>query len=257
MRMFISRLKVCVRSLVLSFLGCASVVSETGTAGDKAIEERILFYDDTYSVRVAGDVGSAVSYFTAYDFKLMKTPQLLTWLEGKIKNGSCSNSVVLQISDVTPKELVEPWDKTSPLYLYCENGGRWVAPSGNTLYAFEGATDFNIFQQNKYVKDADKYITKCFGIHPVYGLKGKGAELTSIGMEWGLSAESDKWIKRLTLGMPAKDVTPLVSSKEGDAALLWQKKRQPRPSIFRIDRDVCDLERLRATAPSDSSALRF
>lgn len=193
------------------------------SAEDNAIKEKILFYDDTYSVQYAGEMEPAIQYFTAHGFKLMNTPQLLKWIEGKIKTASCQNTVVLQISDITPKNLVEPWDKTSPLYRYCENGGRWVAPAGNTLYAFEGASDYNITGHGSYTKDDDKYITKCFGIHPVYGLRGKGSVLTQEGKDWGVSDESDKWMKYLQLGVPAKDVTPLVISQEGDAALIWYK----------------------------------
>lgn len=211
-------------SILLFLFGTATAALGVETVTEeKAVKERILFYDGTYSVRYAGDIEPAINYFTAYGFKLMNTPQLLKWIEEKIKGRACYNTVVLQLSDITPNGLAEPWDKTSPLYRYCENGGRWVAPAGNTLYAFEGANDFNIFEHDAYVKDTDKYITRCFGIHPVYGLKGKGRVLTPEGKTWGLSEDSDKWMKYLQIGVPCNDVTPLVISEEGNAALAWYK----------------------------------
>ncbi|MDP7132214.1 MAG: hypothetical protein QF437_17080, partial [Planctomycetota bacterium] len=81
----------------------------------------------------------------------------------------CVGTAILQVSDITSKELAEPWDKTSAIYRYCEAGGRWVAPAGNTLYYFEGLNDFTITSQDAYIPDSKKFITALFGVKRVYG----------------------------------------------------------------------------------------
>jgi len=188
-----------------------------------SIKEKILFYDNKYSTQYCGNVDPALDYFNAYGFKLMNTPEILKWIDEKIKSASCGNTVVLQLSDITSKELVMPWDKTSSLYRYCKAGGRWVAPGGTTLSGFEGAKDLTFERQGAYHKDNEKYITRNFGIHRIYGLKGKGQELTVKGKTWGLSAGNNRWMLYLLGGVPDKDVSPLVKSKKGNVALVWLK----------------------------------
>jgi hypothetical protein len=202
----------------LAMLGLAMLLTVTATA--QGIKERIVFYDETTTVNYAGNVKLAVEYFTAQGFKQMDTVQLLQWLKEKIAAKTCVNTVVLQVSDVMQKALVEPWDKTSLLYRYCEEGGRWVAPTGNALYAFESPEDITPLLRFDYR-------TNIFGIRFVYGLTGVGRELTDRGKKWCLDANNKKWLSVLQAGVLAADVIPLVQSTDGKVAFIWQKNVNP------------------------------
>ena len=107
----------------------------------------VVFYDANYSVRYGGDPEPALRYFQAQGFQHLDTRGLLAWFERTIKDGQAPASAVVQLSDITPTLLVLPWDKTSPLYRYCEAGGRFVAPAGTPLYGFEDETGIAVKNQ--------------------------------------------------------------------------------------------------------------
>jgi len=186
----------------------------------------VLLHDAHYSVVYGGQMVPALRYFAARGFTRVDTPRLLTWIEARLAAGDCPGTAVLQLSDVTPKKLVLPWDRTSPLYRYCAAGGRYVAPGGTTLYAFEGANDITITRQGQGTPPEHRYLTKCFDIQFVYGLRGKGKALTDTGRHWGLN--DDRWMAYLQTGVPLADVThAFVQSADGAAALAWLKTVNP------------------------------
>jgi len=183
--------------------------------------ERIVFYDPDYSVQYGGDPMPALAYFKAHGYQHFTTQQLIDWIGQAEKDGRCRGSAVVHLSDITPKELVEPWDQNSALYRFCAAGGRWVAPAGNTLYSFEGRDEFTITNQSSYTPEHQRYLTAMFRAKRVYALRGKGQELTDLGRAWGLEHGAERWMKRLTCGVPPEDVQPLVLSEDGKAALIW------------------------------------
>ncbi len=190
--------------------------------------EKILFYDDAYSVQYGGDVEPALQYFVAQGFRRLDTAELKEWIEKRVEKNTCVGTAILQVSDITSKELAEPWDKTSAIYRYCEAGGRWVAPAGNTLYYFEGLNDFTITSQDAYIPDSKKFITALFGVKRVYGLRGKGRKITELGKVWGLKDADFVWSKFLIQGVPPESVRPLVIGEDGKASQLWQANVNPK-----------------------------
>jgi hypothetical protein len=190
--------------------------------------EKILFYDDAYSVQYGGVMEPALQYFAAQSFRRLDTVGLKEWIEDGLKRKTCAGTTVLQISDITSKELAEPWDKTSVIYRYCAAGGRWVAPGGNTFYSFEGRNDFTITNQDAYIPDSKKFITSLFGAKRVYGLKGKGRKITVLGKAWGLKDADSVWTRYLTTGMPPESVRPLIVSDDGKVSQLWHANINPK-----------------------------
>jgi hypothetical protein len=188
--------------------------------------EHVLFYDAAYSVVYGGQMEPAVQYFTAQGFAVMDTRELLAWIKTRIERGTCADTAVLQISDVTPTPLVEPWDKTCPLYRYCESGGRYIVAGGTPLYAFEGERDFTITDQGADTPEGKRLLTSVFGVHFVYALQGKGKKLMPAGTAWGL--DRGAWLNSLQTGVPPADVTLAFAQSEDDsAALAWLKNLNP------------------------------
>ncbi|MBT3287074.1 MAG: hypothetical protein HN380_06985 [Victivallales bacterium] len=216
--MSLSHASAAVRIAIL--LGCAAAASNVRAVDAPA--QRVVLHDPLYSVVYAGRTEPAQRYFRARGFEQIDTRALLTWIEAHLAAGTCPGTVVLQLSDVTPKALVLPWDTTSPLFRYCAAGGRYVSPGGNTLYRFEGETDITITQQGQGTPEDHRYLTKCFGVHFVYGLRGKGKTLTDEGSRWGLA--NNGWTRYLQTGVPLADIThAFVQSEDGVAALAWIK----------------------------------
>jgi len=92
--------------------------------------------------------------------------------------------------------------------------------------AFEGETDVTITLQGQGIPEPRRYLTKCFGVRSVYGLKGKGKVLTDAGRRWGL--DDGVWTRYLQTGVPPDDVThAFVQSADGAAALAWLKTVNP------------------------------
>lgn len=201
-------------------------LSESHGQESSGVADRLVFYDSQYSDEYAGDVDIPVRYFTAHGFKLVDTEALLAWFAARLSADTCSGTVVLQVSDVTPITLVEPWDRTSALYRYCERGGRYVAPGGNTLYVFEGEQDFTLTRQGQSTPAEQRFLTSAFGIRRVYGLRGKGKKLMPSAGDWGLG--DGTWMKYLQTGVPPEDVTEsLVQSTDDAASLAWVKTVNP------------------------------
>ena len=201
---------------VLCLLGAPEVGSTT--EGGSPLPDRVLFYDADYSVVYGGNMEPARQYFTARGFVQMGTPELLDWIARRVRAGTCAGSVVLAISDVTPKALIEPAFEQAPLFLYCQHGGRYVAPGGTTLYAFEGETDFTISNQGSGTPENDNFLTRMFGVHRVYALRGKGRKGKTAAAAWGLADQ--RWINSLQTGVPPEDVTVAFAQSEDDAAAL-------------------------------------
>ena len=101
------------------------------------ISKKILFVDDNYYSRYAGDTKVAERYFLAQGFTPMNAVQILDFM----RNGTAPGSVILSLTDVSPKIWAEPYDQSCAVYQYCLRGGRFVAPGGNTLSSFIGKDD--------------------------------------------------------------------------------------------------------------------
>ena len=183
------------------------------------ITTKILFVDDNYYSQYAGDTKPYERYFLAQGF----TPKDAEGVAEYMKNGEAPGSVILSLTDVSPKIWAEPFDKTSPIFIYCIRGGRFVNPGGNTLMAFVGKDEpFQKMFSANYSPEKS-YIYTTFGIKPVYGLRGKDRVLTDYGKRWGLEQGYPQWATYLDLAVPSENVEPFVTAKEGSAALIWLK----------------------------------
>lgn len=212
--------------ITLLTLACVALVRQCQAQPSATLQERIVYFDAKYDVIFAQQIDEVTRYFTLQGFKLMDTPALKDWMQKKVQNGTCSGSVVLQLSDVTPFALVEPWNKSSLLFRYCEDGGRYVAPSGTALYAFEGEDDITIGRQAQETDPKHLYLTSVFGIRYVYDIGEKGYTLTESGRAWGLP--EGPWMKLLLEGKPPEDVTVIhVKSADDKAAMMWLKTVNP------------------------------
>ncbi len=213
----------------ITLLAAVVVAGSAGLAGAAEalpLPDRVLFYDPTYSVVYAGQMAPAVDYFTAQGFAVLDTKALLAWIKVRVEGGNAAGTAVLQISDVVPTPLVEPWDKTCALYRYCAAGGRYIAAGGSPLYSFEGEHDFTISDQGADTPDGKRLLTHVFGVNFVYALKGKGRKLTPAGTAWGL--DDGAWLNSLQTGVPPADVTlAFAQSEDGTAALAWLKNVNP------------------------------
>ncbi len=210
----------------LLFLMGLSMSAPALAEGGDALPDRVLYYDAKYDVTFAQQIDDVVRYFSLQGFRLLDTPALADWLRRKTQAGACSGSVVLQVSDVTPTAIVEPWDRSSLLYQFCHKGGRYIQPSGGALYAFEGENDIAVSRQGHETPDKVRYLTAIFGIRYVYALPGKGRRLTEAGKAWGLT--DGPWVRRLWEGYPPEGMTTcLVTSDDGKAAFMWQKSVNP------------------------------
>lgn len=182
------------------------------------ITKKIIFVDDDYYSRYAGDTATAERYFLAQGFTPMTAPEILEFM----KNGKAPGSVILSLTDVNPKMWVEPYDKTCALYQYCSRGGRFVNPAGSTLLSFIGKDDlFTKADDAHYPKKSFLYQT--FGVNFAYGLRGKDRVLTDTGKAWGLNRDWPRWGNYLDIAVYADSVTPFVVAKKGTAALIWLK----------------------------------
>ncbi|MBI3920552.1 MAG: hypothetical protein HY318_03955, partial [Armatimonadetes bacterium] len=214
----------CFTLLTLACLGLTKHCQGQPTG---VLQDRVVYYDAKYDVIFAQQIDEVTRYFTLQGFKLMDTAALKDWMQKKVQTGTSSGSVVLQISDVTPFALVEPWDKSSLMYRYCEDGGRYVAPSGTALYAFEGENDITIGRQGQETDPKHLYLTSVFGIRFVYDLAEKGWKLTEAGRSWGLP--DGDWMRLLLEGKPPEDVTVIhVKSEDDKAAMMWLKNINPK-----------------------------
>lgn len=183
------------------------------------ITKKILFVDDDYYSRYAGDTKTATRYFLAQGFTPMTAPQILEHM----KNGKAPGSVILSMTDVSPKIWAEPYDKTAPVYQYCLKGGRFVSPAGNTFASFIGKDDiFTKDFSTKYQNDKH-FLKNVFGIRSSYGLRGKDRQLSPLGKTWGLDKNYPRWAAYLDLAVYSDSVTPFVVAKKGTVALAWQK----------------------------------
>ena len=183
------------------------------------ITKKILFVDEDYYSRYAGDTKTAQRYFLAQNFTPMTAPQIYEFM----KNGHAPNSVILSLTDISPKIWAEPFDKTSVLFQYLLRGGRFVAPGGNTLTAFIGKDDIFVRQFGSQYYSKVHYPRDVFGIKSGYGLRGKDRKLTPQGKVWGLDKNYPQWATYLDLGVYSNSVTPLVTAQKGTIALVYYK----------------------------------
>ena len=181
------------------------------------ITKKILFIDRDYYSKYAGKVEVGERYFLAQGFTPMTAPEILEFM----KKGKAQGSVILSLSDITPRSWAEPYDKTSALYQYCNRGGKFVNPCGNTLLCFIGKDD--MFEKNFASTDKNSYTAKVFGIRSAYGLRGKDRVLTDLGKSYGLEKDWPRWGNYLDLAVYSDSVAPLVVAKKGTAALVWHK----------------------------------
>ncbi|MBQ7649473.1 MAG: hypothetical protein IJS15_00855, partial [Victivallales bacterium] len=183
------------------------------------ITTKILFVDDNYYSQYAGDTKPFERYFLEQRFTPMDAEEIADYM----RSGEAPGSVILSLTDVSPKIWADPFDKTSPIFIYCKRGGHFVNPGGNTLMAFVGKDEpFQKMFSASYSPEKS-YIYTTFGLQPVYGLRGKDRDLTDYGKRWGLERGYPQWAAYLDLAVPAEQVEPFVTAKGGSAALIWLK----------------------------------
>ena len=188
------------------------------------INKKILFVDDDYYARYAGDTKTAERYFIAQGFTPMNAVQILDFM----RNGTAPGSVILSLTDVSPKIWAEPYDKSCAIYQYCLKGGRFVAPGGNTLSSFIGKDDIFTKDFSTKYNYQKNFMRNVFGVESGYGLRGKDRKLTDYGKTWGLNRNFPQWAAYLDLGVYSKSVTPLVTVQNGTVALAYYKNYNPK-----------------------------
>ena len=210
-------------ALGLTALLCLHAIAQPGASAAR----RVIHFDPTYDTYYCADLPEVIPYFERRGFEVLDTAALVRWMQERVAAGGSSGTVVLHISGVVPKALAEPWNKACLLYRYCHDGGRFVTAAGNPLSHFQGETDIGVLRQTGNYKTPQHLIINAFGITPVYGLSGKGRELTEAGRQWGLS--DGNWLKYLVAGEPPEDLTQiLVRSQDGQAANVWLKTVNPK-----------------------------
>lgn len=188
---------------------------------------KVFYFDPKYDTYYCRDLEQVSAYFEKRGFRVMDTPSLVAWMGRRVETNTSANTVVLMATGVTPKALVEPWDKRCLLYRYCHDGGRFVSAAGNPLSRFQGRTDIGVLRQDGNYKTPQHVLINAFNVTPVYGLTGKGRELTDAGRRWGLS--DGKWLRYIVSGVPPKNLTEvLVRSKDGAAVNVWLVTVNPR-----------------------------